>query len=251
LGRGGFEGFDDGFDRFDDGGRSRLDRRRSRGGLGGRGGLGWLGGNLFGRRCGSRGLDTRRCRHDLLRPLGGLRLRRLLSDLLGRRRRLLGRGLGRGLGRRLARRLLRLRLFRLLVASQALTNRAPADHVGVGLVERGRVALHGHAEDTTEVDDLLVRHPELLGQLVQPHVLRHVCHSTFHSRAVSELSFEWGPIGPVSKDRTGLNAEIGSELVQRAGADGPAPRSLERLAPHGEPEARRRRDAQPCPATRA
>ena len=47
------------------------------------------------------------------------------------------------LGRRL---LLGLGLLGLLVASQAVTVGATADHVGVGLVERRRVALHGHAE---------------------------------------------------------------------------------------------------------
>ncbi len=36
----------------------------------------------------------------------------------------------------------------------------------IGLVERRRVALDGHAEPTTEVDDLLVGHSELFGQLV-------------------------------------------------------------------------------------
>ena len=59
--------------------------------------------------------------------------------------------LARGLLGRLLR---RLGLFGLLVPGQAVTDSATADHVGVRLVERRRMALHGHAEDTAEVDDL-------------------------------------------------------------------------------------------------
>ena len=83
-----------------------------------------------------------------------------------RRRGLLG-------GRLLGRLLRRLRLLGLLVAGETVANGAAPDHVGVRLVERRRVALHRHAERAGEIHRLGVRHPELLGQLVHPHVLRH------------------------------------------------------------------------------
>ena len=53
--------------------------------------------------------------------------------------------------------------WRLLGTRQTVADSAPAHHVAVGLVERRRVALHGHAEDLTEVDCLGIGHAELLG----------------------------------------------------------------------------------------
>ena len=105
------------------------------------------------RRCGLGGrsrlddLSRSGCRHDRLdldrvgdvagRDRGGLE---------GRRRGLGGLG-GLGLGGGLLGGLLdRLGLFGLLVAGQTVTHGTATDHVGVGLVERRRVALHRHAE---------------------------------------------------------------------------------------------------------
>ena len=128
-----------------DGGRRRL----LRGGLG-------LGLGRSGRRCG------------LVRgALGRCLLRRrvlLRSSLL--------------LRRSLLHRLHRLWLFWLLVAGQAVALGPAPHHVGVGLGERGRVALHvADAELAAEVDDLSVRHPELFRELVHAHVLRHSAFS--------------------------------------------------------------------------
>jgi hypothetical protein len=79
----------------------------------------------------------------------------------GLRRRLLGGGLAP-----------RLRVIGLLGARQAVALGATAKTVGLRLDQRGRVTLHPHAHPLGKLHHLRVRHPELFGELVDPHVLR-------------------------------------------------------------------------------
>jgi len=68
----------------------------------------------------------------------------------------------------------------LFVTGQAIALRATPHHVRVGLVERGRVALHRHAELPAQVDGLGIGHAELFRQFVYSQVLRHSRLSLSH-----------------------------------------------------------------------
>ncbi len=156
-------------------GSDRLGGRDRRGGWSGGGCLGHGGfarlrlgggGDLCRRGLGGRGLGRRGLGR---RGLGGRRVH------VGRRG-LLGGGL-------LGRLLLRLDLLGLLGTSQSVALGAPRHHVGIRLGERRRRALRGNAQRRAEAEDLCVRHPELLRELMDPDLLScHVSDSTFHCR---------------------------------------------------------------------
>lgn len=82
----------------------------------------------------------------------------------------------RGLRGRLGR-LRRLHLFWLLGPDQPVSLRPPAHSIGLRLFDARRVTLHSDTERDSEVERLLVGHPELFGQLVEADLCGQVAFS--------------------------------------------------------------------------
>ena len=139
--------------------------------------LGGAGGRGFGR-CDDVGFRDGRDGHLGRRGLdvggddgGDLGRGRVVGDR-GDRRRLGGGLLGWSLLRRLG-------LLGLFGPGETIAYGAPAHHVGVRLVERRRVALHGHTEFDGELDRLGIGHAEFLGEFMYSDVLGHASDQPF------------------------------------------------------------------------
>ncbi len=121
------------------------------------------------RRAGRRGRGAAAADQARLRrsgPVGVVRGRRTVGldpwrSLLGRGR-LLGRLFSRG------------GLFRLHRPAQPLGVRLPADPVGLGILDGGRVALDADAQREAQIQCLLVGQPELTAQFVDADLLRQL-----------------------------------------------------------------------------
>ena len=201
-----------------------------------------LGGRAAGDQSGPGALDRRGGRGPGRRGRGLVadrrdRIRAARRGRVGRRR---------GLGRDLLRRGLlggggllgrRCRLLGLHGAAEALTVGLAAGAVGLRVLDGRRVALDAHPEGQAEVERLFVGQAELVGELVDPDLLRqrlllpflHVVDADTHIRPSILAHHRTGLSEPGPAISSGPGPERGPDLVHLAAVDPTAQRPFERL----------------------